>query len=337
MKKKFRRIKYALVFLIQIVLLFICYGTYLNMVVKPTDFPYFGLLALIFPISFCLFVFFLMLSLFYRKKRNIIFIALAIPLGISFGHIFKIGFPSNDTKGIKVLTYNVKYGEEGFPELIQYLEQTQSDIIFLQELYKRHWRNETFLTNHFNAVHDFVGISSKYPILYDTKITLHDSNGYACMADIKINEDTIRAFSVYLGSVRMSGVLRDLESEKMDVEQTTRLARGKLIQGYKSHEKQLDILMHYIRESPYPVILGGDFNSVPMSYEYYTMAKELNDAFAWNSTGLATSFHQFNLPLKIDYIFSSGFYKSHSYQVDRTIRLSDHFPASVYLKKSKEE
>ena len=36
---------------------------------------------------------------------------------------------------------------------------------------------------------------------------------------------------------------------------------------------------NFIEKSPYPVILAGDFNSVPNSYEYYTISGVLKDCF----------------------------------------------------------
>lgn len=82
----------------------------------------------------------------------------------------------------------------------------------------------------------------------------------------------------------------------------------------------------FIKKSPYPVILAGDFNSVPNSYEYYTISDILQDCFLEAGNGFSTSFHDYKFPIRIDYIFSSKELKPLSYKVDRTRKLSDHYP-----------
>jgi endonuclease/exonuclease/phosphatase family metal-dependent hydrolase len=81
-----------------------------------------------------------------------------------------------------------------------------------------------------------------------------------------------------------------------------------------------------IENSPYPVIIAGDFNSVPNSYEYYHLAEGLEDAFMTAGRGSATSFHDYKFPIRIDYVFSSKSLSATSYVVDRSVSISDHYP-----------
>ena len=49
---------------------------------------------------------------------------------------------------------------------------------------------------------------------------------------------------------------------------------------FKKTRRQVQILKNFIEKSPYPVILAGDFNSVPNSYEYWlTISGVLKDCF----------------------------------------------------------
>ncbi len=330
-----RKVKTSFVFklisILQILALILCYGMYLNKIIPPSTLPYIGILALIFPFTFGVYLLMTAINFRYKRKRSYFFIILSIPLFISLGNTVRIGFPPKEQKGIKALTYNVKYGEEeGFEDLNKYLKNSKADLIFLQEIYTRHWKKEAFLPDFYHAAHDYVGISSKYPIVFDAKIPLEDTNGYACLADIAVGKDTLRALSVYLGSLRLTGVLNEIEANQ-EVERNTDAAAHKLFRGFRAHEKQLKTILGYIHDSPYPVIVGGDFNSVPNSYEYYSMTYPLKDAFGNGSSGMSTSFEIFNFPARIDYIFISQELKSHHYEVDRSISLSDHYPASTFI------
>ncbi len=315
-----------------IILAFImCYGMYCNAIIAPSVFPYFGLLALVFPIAYTLLLLLIFIRLFFVGiKKSILYTILMIPLCFSFSNIYKFGFSEPKKEGIKLMTYNVKYGKDGFDALKKYIEDSESEIVFLQEIYQRHWRKEVFLPNHYNAVHDYVGISSKYPIVYSAQVKLHDTNGFACMADIAVGNDTIRAFNVYLGSIYLTKVLTDL-TQSNDVERNTVIAKNKLLQGYKNHEKELKTLINHFNESPYPIIVGGDFNAVPMSYEYYQMKKYLNDAFATDSKGWATTYGNYKFPIRIDYLWVSDDFTTSNYTVDRSAHFSDHSPVFSFI------
>lgn len=100
----------------------------------------------------------------------------------------------------------------------------------------------------------------------------------------------------------------------------------RLIPTFKMHQEQVAMIRKAIDASPYPVFVTGDFNSVPNSYEYYHLSEGLKDAFVESGRGSGTSFHDYKFPLRIDYIFTSPSIKPISYQVDRSVHLSDHFP-----------
>ena len=83
-----------------------------------------------------------------------------------------------------------------------------------------------------------------------------------------------------------------------------------------------------------PKIVMGDFNDVPMSYTYRTVASKLNDTFSEKGNGYAHTYNGlFNL-LRIDYIWVSKQFSTLSYEVLPT-DLSDHYPviSRVILKK----
>ena len=106
----------------------------------------------------------------------------------------------------------------------------------------------------------------------------------------------------------------------------------KLIPTFKLHQDEISEIRKAVDESPYPVILAGDFNAVPNSYEYYSLGKNLKDVFVEAGNGSSTSFHDYKFPIRIDFVFCSKELKPISYKVDRSVKLSDHFPVITTFK-----
>ena len=52
----------------------------------------------------------------------------------------------------------------------------------------------------------------------------------------------------------------------------------KLKRAFLKRASQVEIIQEYVRRSPYPVILCGDFNDTPVSYTMGTLTNELKDA-----------------------------------------------------------
>ena len=89
---------------------------------------------------------------------------------------------------------------------------------------------------------------------------------------------------------------------------------------------QAKIVEKFIEKSPYKVIVCGDFNDVPLSYTYQTIAKDLNDTFSEKAVGFAYTYNTRYKLLRIDNILVSPEIEVASYEVDSKIDLSDHYP-----------
>jgi endonuclease/exonuclease/phosphatase family metal-dependent hydrolase len=50
------------------------------------------------------------------------------------------------------------------------------------------------------------------------------------------------------------------------------------------------------------------------------------DAFLEAGSGSGTSFHDYKFPIRIDYLFTSKEFECKSYKVNRTEKMSDHYP-----------
>lgn len=318
-----------------IIALLLCI-VYLNKIVQPKDFPYLGLISLIFPI---LFIFHLLFTIMWLIKRELIFIPfllftifLLFPIKkyIHFGN--KIIANKTSKKQFKILTYNIRYANESkdLRALEDSVIKRDVDIAFFQEIYTRQWRSkETFLVDRYNAVFDLVAISSKYPIINKQKIIL-PGNGYACLADIQKDESIIRCINIYLEPMFLTKNIFRIEKVD-DAKDKTKVVVEKLSTGYKKHQVQIDLLIKYIKESPYPTIVCGDLNSVPLSYEYFHVKGNMLDVFELCGSGLGMSFYDYFYPIRIDYIFTSPDFIPKSSYVNKNIKFSDHYPIFAFL------
>lgn len=302
--------------------------TSLNSVVSPETFPYLNLLSLAFPVlmilNFALCLFWIILW----KKQALFFVAISLIMISPTKRWINWTSKSSDQPNLKIVTMNMKFGDLGKEKTMNYLEKTGADIILSQEV-----RQDFVVSGYPYHVlnYDIVALNSKAEIIKTEKLATF-SNGNAFYADIKFKGKMIRVVNVYLNPFSFDKQkikpVENLEENKTKVKDIIK----KLIPTFKIHQKEIVDIRKAIDHSPYPVILAGDFNSVPNSYEYYELGKGLTDAFVAVGRGSSTSFHDYKFPIRIDYIFTSKEIKPVSYRVDRSVKISDHFPVIATFK-----
>lgn len=231
------------------------------------------------------------------------------------------------SKTLKVVSFNIKSGTLGKDEVINYLKAQNADVILLQEdagmiypLLKGYNRTTT---------NGYLTILTKYKILNSNLIYSADKSlDLPCgiLADVEIKGKVYRFIDVYLYPFKFEKKMIKLDGTSDSNEEKVKDIVKRLIPTFKKHQDQVGLIKHAIESSPYPVIVAGDFNSVPNSYEYYHLSEGLEDAFLTAGKGSATSFHDYKFPIRIDYVFSSKSLKAVSYVVDRSVSLSDHYP-----------
>lgn len=322
--------RHILVLNLHIILLILTCLIYLNQWISPKYIEYFEYLAMCFPLFFIFHLLFCAYWLFFKRKLLLYFVFASIVVIPTFLLWFNFTSIKTSNDELKVVNYNVYYGKKrGIDSIETYIKNQKPDIVLLQEIWSRQWKKEdNLLTDYYNAVFPFVGISSKHPIIDKKEINLYNTNGHACWADIVVKEDTIRAFSIYLEPIYLTKNLFKFKTkEEFDI--NSKEIQRLLWKGFRTHVDQLQFIKDEIQKSPYPIIVGGDLNAVPNSYEYYQLSSFLNDAFYSKGSGLGTTFHDYFYPIKIDYTFFDDNFEILSSKVDHSIYLSDHFPIST--------
>lgn len=324
-------------FIFHLLFLGITYTIYLAPHISPSTFAYFGLIPIVFPLLVLGNLILIFLLFWRRTAYAILFLFLSIglypPLTKSFQYF---GEEPAVEPNFKMITFNALYlREEGFHE---FFKNQDADLILLQEVY---WRNETFnqlkdstLGDYYHEKNVITQFFSKYPIIEFKQILAgkDKSTGYAAYADIDTGKDTIRVINVYLGSMQIDKTLVKETLDQEMAEENSKKIGGKLTRGFLEHEKQIKAIAPYIVSSKHPVILAGDLNSVPNSFEYRQILYRLKDAYPQVGKSSGTSFHEFKYPLRLDYIFHSEEITPVKYEVLHDVKLSDHYPVVGYFK-----
>ncbi|ROI03442.1 AP endonuclease [Kaistella haifensis] len=298
-------------------------GTILNAYVPPKVFPWLNLLSLSFPVLMILNVLFCLIWIILWKKRAVFFLAFSLFLIVPTSRWINYREKKSIKPNLKLITFNIKGGRiAGTEKVFNYLKNSGADVILLQE-YGSQYQVSGYDFGVGN--YEIVALNSKTKILEQGKIAT-SGNGNSFYADIEINGKRIRFINLYLSPFSFEKQKVKPSEDLEQNENKLRYILGKLVPTFKNHQAEVQELQNAVSASPYPVILAGDFNAVPNSYEYYHLLKNLKDVFVEVGRGSATSFHDYKFPIRIDHVFCSQSIQTVAYRVDRSAKLSDHFP-----------
>jgi endonuclease/exonuclease/phosphatase family metal-dependent hydrolase len=275
---------------------------------------------------------------------------------------------------IKILSYNVhslyeiyktKEKSRGrmLSKVTDFLVQQNPDILCIQEFFLRSEDSLKVLQKFTGGLHtnyyyikNYVEIKdkrkifaiatfSRYPITGIGHVRMNKGNIFAIYTDLSLEKDTIRVYNIHLESIRFGkndySFYAQLTDQAKEPDDNFDLGKGslkifsKLRKAFVIRANQVDILKSHIKNSPFPVILCGDFNDTPASYTYQQMTKGFHDSFCKAGTGFLGSTYAGNFPaFRIDYILYDDAFSAFNYSRN-SIELSDHYPVQVFLKKNK--
>jgi endonuclease/exonuclease/phosphatase family metal-dependent hydrolase len=332
----------------------------LTTVVSPVHWLIFAYFGLFFP--FILIInFAFILFWFFCRKWKILFISL-IACFICINNICDT-FPihlikrttSEATSRLKIMTYNIdafsqfsSSRKSTMDSLLAFVNRKNPDVICFQEFYVYNKSGKTTEKNvlkglkkypyhfiHYSVSEDVfsegLAIFSKYPI--DYKGICQFSKGYymTIYTDIEVNSKTIRVFNHHMQSYKFTSDERR-HYEDLVGDFNSHLFRdvvlkfsSKMNEAYNVRAKQADIVAKTIEQSPYPVIICGDFNDVPVSYTYTTIKEDLLDTYATVGTGYGNTYSHKLFPFRIDYIMVDPSFHPISSRAAR-VKYSDHYP-----------
>lgn len=290
---------------------------------------------------------------------------------ILFSGIIKTSFPINFSekkenkadRRIKILSYNTmamammkKHSEKSQNPIIKYILRADADIVCLQEftvsdnesqfqeedfmkIFKKYpYKHIKYRINKWN-MHQGVVTLSKYPIINKKDVGYDSQVNLSIYSDIVVGNDTVRVINNHLESNRItlqdmqetSHLTKDFDSDKFT--DITKVFSYKLSIASKVRAIQADKVAAIKKNTPYKLVICGDFNDVPSSYAYTKVKGKLHDSFCENNSGLGWTFNRSFFRFRIDYILYDNSFTSNHYKRGN-LRASDHYPIQVdlYLK-----
>ena len=215
---------------------------------------------------------------------------------------------------------------------INYFPDIKKALKFTDNLYSYTLKDDFDQNHHFGII-----IFSKYPIVRKQMIVNNPNNYNSTyqFIDVLVNNDTFRIFNVHLQSLKFSKENREYLDKAStpvvaDISESKSII-SKIRKGIIKRASQAFFIKDEMKTSPYPIILCGDFNDVPVSYAYETIGKGMNNAFVQKGSGISGTFSSISPTLRIDNIFvDKRFSVSQFVRVKK--KLSDHFPIIADLK-----
>ncbi len=338
--------------------------TYLAGIISPERFWPLAFSAMGYPIALAFTILFIIYWLLRRKWflfLNIAFLLLKWNL-VAATFQFHV---KNDSAadGMKVMTYNVRLfdyydwskNKNTRHWIYEFLFDQQPNIICFQEFYHdntgyfptidtllevnslKHMHVENY-TDKLNKKQLWgMATLSSYPIVGKGKIDFEGTFGNLCLfTDLRINEDTVRVYNLHLQSIRLGREGYAVLDELVNKQELKDVVGGKailkqMINGFQKRAQQAELVKSHIENCPHPVILCGDFNDVPTSYAYQTLAAGLEDSFSESVNGIGNTFVKVPF-FRIDNILFSNDFEVANHTV-HPYELSDHLAVTAILKK----
>ncbi|MFZ4544397.1 MAG: endonuclease/exonuclease/phosphatase family protein [Saprospiraceae bacterium] len=325
---------------------------YLSPMVKPQNFWVLQFVGMSYPFLLLFNVFFVVGWLLFRKRYFLISLSTILIGWSHFNNFIGFSFPekSRSSKSLKVLTYNIdnfthfQKGTEQTKRIAafeKFIRSEDPDIICFQESfittaeYSSRIKKFPVLAEYryiFHPVEKGMVIFSKFPATKTAKINMKEdrvetANG-ANYADVQIHGEIFRLLITHLQSNSVRERTADVIEDHFRSEETrqTALAVIKKIRDMSYFRAAQSEAIHaFIKQSPYPVIVAGDFNDTPQSYTYSQISNGLQDAFARKGSGLGITYGGIIPGLRIDYILVDPKFKIISYKIPK-VSFSDHYP-----------
>jgi endonuclease/exonuclease/phosphatase family metal-dependent hydrolase len=214
---------------------------------------------------------------------------------------------------------------------INYFPAIRNALHFKDYLYSYQLKDDFDHNHHFG-----ITVFSKYPILRKQTIVNNPNNYNSTFQfiDVLVGEDTLRIFNVHLQSLKFSKEnlnYLDKGSVKTNATSESRSVLSKIKTGVIKRASQAFFIKDEMNHSPYPIVVCGDFNDVPVSYAYETIGAGLQNAFVKKGFGISRTFSTLSPTLRIDNIFADQHFKIVQYTRVKKL-LSDHFPIIADLR-----
>ncbi len=328
----------------------------------PSVFPYGFVLALGFPFLFVLHLIATIAVFFTARKR--LGILLLVLTFVGFHNIkstiaFNPDTEFSETKApthLRVLNWNVGYWHTLNPnhslkaierqKMVELVAAYKPDILCLQEHAQSKKAGRINIVEALKSLgyayvfyakeedrhksYDGTVIFSKLPFVRTASVEtgLGFRKEPLLWVDVLLQGKPVRVATVhFLSFALFSG--KTMEGSQAALFKNAYKGKGAIVRKLATigqlHEQQADTIRHYLDQSPFPVILCGDFNQTPTFYTLQQLKGNYTDAFLSKSWGIGKTFKSPSPFLRIDYCFVDKKLRIVQNKVHK-LPVSDHLP-----------
>lgn len=321
----------------------------------PRTFPVLANAGLAYPVLLAIDLLLLVVWIFVKPRGMLIAVAGLVLCYFPTRTYCPLNMPHDAPEvSLKVLSYNVmnfNTEEDCTPEnaIAKYIIDQDADIACLEESACGQFfpiADSIFATAYAyrdtvrRQSGDQVTLLSKYPIISRERINYESNNNMSVAFKVRTKKSDIIVVINHLETTGLNlkdkASFRELvggELENDSARSTSRRLLGKLAAAAKKRAPQADAVARYVaNHAGTPMIVCGDFNDSPLSYARRTIAKGLTDCFIAAGNGPGISYHYARFYVRIDNILVSDDFQPYACKVDRTVKLSDHYPIVCALK-----
>ncbi len=334
-------------------------GTGYAYLVDPVKFPLIATADMLFPVFALVNFLFLLLWLLLDRKSSLLslltFVVCYSPMKTYMG----INMPSDVPSGaIKVMSYNVcnfsgmqdEASEDAKSKLVDFLVNSDCDILCLQESPEsalddscKKRLNDKYPYSQYSIKgqnRNSIAIYSKYKILSSDTIAYESEGNLSAAYVLDMPAGKTLVVNNHLETSHLSLddrnnfkniVTGDANRDSIGHESkniVSTLTKSSLIRN-----AQVKAVSEYISQhSDMPVILCGDFNDTPTSFNHSVMNRNLTDCYIATGIGPGWSYCHSGLRVRIDNIMCSSHSEPYGCKVLSNVYYSDHYPIVCWLK-----
>jgi endonuclease/exonuclease/phosphatase family metal-dependent hydrolase len=342
---------------------------YVSVYINPDKVSFIAFAGMGYPLILFINILFVLLWVFVRIKHTLLSLAFIVLGWNHIGRLVQINQKKDfdkATKSVKVFSYNIqnfvgqnvantKYitNFENQAKIMNLIKDQDAEIICLQEMLYDRGDVQKFVAdfgqkikapnfyyrNYYNTTNqklDAIAIFTRFPVIKKGYLE-QDEKTIGIYNDLIIAKDTIRLYNLHLASIHFKkeeydfiGDLPNQQDQEVIKKHSIQVI-SKLQAAFVKRGRQAAIVKEHLKNSPYPVIICGDFNDTPTSYAYRKIASGLTDAFVESGEGFGVTYAGESFPsFRIDYILHDDVFISRGF-IRHKNSFSDHYPISCYL------
>lgn len=328
-----------LVFFFNSLAAFMLLLSYILPYIEPKKFAFLSVLSLGVPVLILVNLLFILYWLLKVKKQLLLSLIVLI---LGYGNVislykFSASKQIDDDQNIAVMSYNVRLFNvfEWLPEkdinkqIETFINEKNPDVLCLQDY---RVDKEVSFDGYFKyekvsgeKVKNGQAIFSKHPIINSGSVEFPDTFNNAIFVDVVRKNDTIRVYNVHLQSLKI-----DVNNEEILNEGSEKLVNS-VSNTFKIQQEQTELFLKHKNQSPYKMIICGDFNNTAYSYVYKQIKGDLQDTFVEAGNGFGRTYNFRFFPVRIDFILVDDAFEVNSFKTF-DVELSDHYPVMSRVK-----